>query len=197
VFCWPHCRRRFYEFHASTKSPLAAEALAQIARLYAIEAEIRGQPAEYRRAVRQQRSQPIIEALHTWLKATLARLSSSSPLADAIGYTLRHWSGLVLFLNDGRLEIDTNVVERGMKGVAIARKNALFSGSDGAADHWAIALTLIGTAKLNGVEPLAWLTDVLKRLVSGGTKSHQLEQLLPWNWRPPDVVDPVPVAEAA
>lgn len=197
VFCWAHCRRRFYEFHASTKSPLAAEALAQITRLYAIEAEIRGQPAEHRRAVRQQRSQPIIEALHTWLKATLARLSSSSPLADAIGYTLRHWSGLVLFLDDGRLEIDTNVVERGMKGVAVARKNALFSGSDGAADHWAIALTLIGTAKLNGVEPLAWLTDVLKRLVSGSTKSHQLEQLLPWNWRPPGVTDPAPVAEAA
>ena len=110
---------------------------------------------------------------------------------------LRHWSGLVLFLDDGRLEIDTNVVERGMKGVAVARKNALFSGSDGAAEHWAIALTLIGTAKLNGVDPLAWLTDVLKRLVSGSTKSHELEQLLPWNWRPPGAVDAVPVAEAA
>jgi transposase len=194
VFCWAHCRRRFYEFHAATKSPLAAEALAQIARLYAIEAEIRGQPPEHRRAVRQQRSRPIVEALQTWLKVTLARVSSSSPLADAIGYMLRHWSGLVLFLDDGRLEIDTNVVERGMKGVAVARKNALFSGSDSAAEHWAIALTLISTAKLNGVDPLAYLTDVLKRLVSGSTKSHQLEQLLPWNWRPPDAV---PVAEAA
>jgi transposase len=81
--------------------------------------------------------------------------------------------------------------------MAVARKNALFSGSDGAAEHWAIALTLIGTAKLNGVEPLAWLTDVLERLVSGSTKSHQLEQLLPWNWRPPDAVDAIPVAEAA
>jgi transposase len=197
AFCWAHCRRRFYEFHASTKSPLAAEALAQIARLYAIEAEIRGQPAEHRRVARQQRSRPIIEALHTWLKATRERVSSASPLADAIGYTLRHWSGLVRFLDDGRLEIDTNVVERGMKGVAVARKNALFSGSDGAAHHWAIALTLIGTAKLNGIDPLAWLTDVLKRLVSGTTKSHQLEQLLPWNWRPPDAVDTVAVAEAA
>ena len=145
----------------------------------------------------QQRSRPIVEALQTWLKATQARVSNASPLADAIGYTLRHWSGLVLFLDDGRLEIDTNVVERGMKGVAVARKNALFSGSDGAAEHWAIALTLIGTAKLNGVEPLAWLTDVLERLVSGSTKSHQLEQLLPWNWRPPDAVDAIPVAEAA
>ncbi|MGH6678905.1 MAG: IS66 family transposase [Bradyrhizobium sp.] len=118
VFCWAHCRRRFYEFHAATKSPLAAEALAQIARLYVIEAEIRGQPFEHRRAVRQQRSRPIVEALQTWLKTTLARVSSASPLTDAIGYTLRHWSGLVLFLNDGRLELNTNVVERGMKGVA-------------------------------------------------------------------------------
>jgi hypothetical protein len=134
-----------------------------------------------------------------------SRQSSAAPrsgrrwlsLADAIGYMLRHWSGLVLFLDDGRLEIDSNVVERGMKGIAVARKNALFSGSDGAADHWAIALTLVGTAKLNGVDPLAWLTDVLKRLVSGSTKRHQLEQLLPWNWRPPDAVDTVRVAEAA
>jgi transposase len=197
VFCWAHCRRRFYEFHAATKSPLAAEALAQIARLYAIEAEIRGQPPEHRRAIRQQRSRPIVEAMQTWLKATQARVSSASPLADAIGYMLRHWSGLVLFLDDGRLEIDTNVVERGMKGVAVARKNALFAGSDGAADHWAIALTLISTAKLNGVDPLAYLTDVLKRLVYGSTKSHQLEQLLPWNWRPPGAVDAVPLADAA
>ena len=94
VFCWAHCRRHFYDFHAATKSPLAAEALAQIARLYAIEAEIRGQPPEHRRAVRQQRSRPIVETLQTWLKATLVRVSNSSPLADAIRYTLRHWSGL-------------------------------------------------------------------------------------------------------
>jgi transposase len=197
VFCWAHCRRHFYDFHAATKSPLAAEALAQIARLYAIEAEIRGQPPEHRRAVRQQRSRPIVETLQTWLKATLVRVSNSSPLADAIRYTLRHWSGLVLFLDDGRLEIDTNVVERGMKGVAVARKNALFAGSDGAAGHWAIAMTLIGTAKLNGIDPLAWLTDVLERLVSGSTKRHQLEQLLPWNWRPPGAVDAVAMAKAA
>jgi transposase len=173
VFCWAHCRRRFYEFHAATKSALAAEALAQIARLYAIEAEIRGQPPEHRRAVRQQRSRPIVQALQTWLKATQVRVSSTSPLADAIGYMLRHWSGPVLFLDDGRLEIDSNVVERGMKGVAVARKNALFAGSDGAADHWAIVLTLISTAKLNGVDPLAYLTDVLKRLPRGPHRLHR------------------------
>jgi len=196
VFCWAHCRRRFYEFHASTKSPLAAEALARIAKLYAIEAEIRGHPAEHRRAVRQERSRPIVEALEAWLKATQARVSSTSPLADAIGYMLRHWSGLVLFLDNGRLEIDTNIVERGMKGVAVTRKNALFSGSDGAAVHWAIALTLINTAKLNSIDPLAYLTDVLERLVSGRTKATELAELLPWNWRPPNVVDAAPAAEA-
>ena len=189
AFCWAHTRRPFYEFYVSTKSPLAAEVLARIGKLYEIEAEIRGSPAEQRRAVRQQRSRPIVEALHTWFQEQLPRLSGASPLAAAMRYALRHWSGLVLFLDDGRLEMDTNVVERGMKGVAVARKNALFAGSDGAAEHWAIALTLINTAKLNGVEPLAWLTDVLERLVSGGTKAHELEQLLPWNWRPPGATD--------
>jgi transposase len=184
VFCWAHCRRRFYEFHASTKSPLAAEALARIANLYAIEAEIRGHPAEHRRSVRQQRSRPIAEALRGWLETTLPRLSGSSDLAGAIRYMLHHWSGLILFLDDGRLELDTNAVERGMRPVAMARKNALFAGSASAAEHWAIALTLTQTAKLNGLDPLAYLTDVLERMVSGRTKQHELEQLLPWKWRP-------------
>ena len=99
-----------------------------------------------------------------------------------------------MFLDDGRIELDTNVVERGMRPVALTRKNALFAGSDGGAGRWAIAMTLITSAKLNGVEPLAWLTDVLERLVSGDIKQHEIEQLLPWNWRPPG---DVPLAEAA
>jgi transposase len=189
-----HTRRPFYEFYVSNKSSLAAEALARIGKLYDIEAEIRGHPAEHRRAVRQQRSRPVVEALHAWLQEQLPRLSGSSPLAAAMRYALRHWSGLILFLDDGRLELDTNAVERGMRPVALARKNALFAGSNGAAEHWAIAMTLINSAKLNGVEPLAWLTDVLERLVSGRTKQHELEQLLPWSWRPPG---DVPLAEAA
>jgi transposase len=189
-----HTRRPFYEFYVSNKSSLAAEALARIGKLYDIEAEIRGHLAEHRRAVRQQRSRPVVEALHAWLQEQLPRLSGSSPLAAAMRYALRHWSGLILFLDDGRLELDTNAVERGMRPVALARKNALFAGSNGAAEHWAIAMTLINSAKLNGVEPLAWLTDVLERLVSGRTKQHELEQLLPWSWRPPG---DVPLAEAA
>ena len=194
AFCWAHTRRPFYEFYVATKSPLAAEALARIGKLYEIEAEIRGHPAEHRLAVRQQRSRPIVEALHAWLQEQVPRLSGSSPLAKAMRYALRHWSGLVLFLDDGRIEMDTNVVERAMRPVALGRKNSLFAGSNGGAEHWAIAMTLIATAKLNGAEPLAWLTDVLERLVSGRTKKHEIEQLLPWNWRPPGAV---PLAEAA
>jgi transposase len=194
VFCWAHCRRRFYEFYTATQSRLAAEALARIASLYAIEAEIRGHPAEHRRSVRQQRSRPIVEALHTWLQETLPRLSGSSDLAKAIRYMLNHWPGLILFLDDGRLSLDTNVVERGMRPVALARKNALFAGSASAAEHWAIALTLIQTAKLNGLDPLAYLTDVLERVVSGRTKQHELEQLLPWNWK---LTSPANLAAAA
>lgn len=185
AFCWAHCRRPFYEFFVATKSPLAAEALARIAQLYAIEADIRGHPAEYRRTVRQQRSRPIVEALHAWLQAQLPRLSGASPLAKAMRYALHHWSGLALFLDDGRLELDTNVVERGMRPIALARKNALFAGSAGGAEHWAIAMTLITTAKLNGVDPLAWLTDVLRRVVRGDIRHHELDRVLPWNWRPP------------
>jgi hypothetical protein len=194
AFCWAHARRPFYEFHAATKSPIAAEALARIAKLYEIEADIRGQSAAERCIVRQQCSRPLIEALHAWLHEQLPRLSGSSPLAAAMRYVLRHWSGLILFLDDGRIELDNNAVERGIRPVAVTRKNALFAGSDGGAEHWAIAMTLITTAKLNGVEPLAWLTDVLQSLVSGRIKQHEIAQLLPWNWRPPDAI---PLAAAA
>jgi transposase len=185
AFCWAHTRRPFYEFHVATGSPLAAEALARISKLSEIEANIRGHPAEHRRTVRQQHSRPVIEALHAWLQEQLPRLSGASPLAAAMRYALRHWAGLIRFLEDGRIELDTNVVERGMRPVTLTRKNALFAGSDGGAEHWAIAMTRINTAKLNGVEPLAWLTDVLGRVVSGRTKQHEIEQLLPWNWQAP------------
>ena len=99
-------------------------------------------------------------------------------------YAIRHWDGLVVFLDDGRVEMDTNVVERAIRPNTLTRKNALFAGSDGGARHWAVAMTLIQTAKLNGVDPMAWLTDVLERIVSGRTKAHELHTLLPWNWAP-------------
>jgi hypothetical protein len=184
AFCWAHMRRGFYDFHVSTKSPLAAEVLVRIRALYAIEAEIRGYSAEHRRRVRQERSRPIVEALHAWLEDHLPRVSGASDLAQAMRYALRHWSGLIVFLEDGRVEIDTNVVERAIRPIPMTRKAALFAGSDSGARHWAIAMTLIQTAKLNGVEPMAWLKDVLERIVSGRTKAHELHTLLPWNWTP-------------
>lgn len=189
AFCWAHMRRGFYDFHVSTKSPLAAEVLARIRALYAIEAEIRGHPAEHRRCVRQERSRPIVEALHAWLEDHLPRVSGASDLALAIRYALRHWPGLIVFLEDGRVEMDNNIVERAIRPIPMTRKVALFAGSDGGARHWAIAMTLVQTAKLNGVEPMAWLTDVLKRIVSGRTKANELQHLLPWNWRDPNSPD--------
>src|SRR5690348_14896613 len=183
AFCWAHGRRRFYDIHQATGSPLAAEALRRISELYKIETEIRGRPAEARRAVRQERSKPLVEALHAWLTAQLGRVSGKSGLAEAIRYALRHWQGLVLFLDDGRLELDTNSIERAIRPIALGRKNSLFAGSDGGARHWAIVASLVATAKLNGVEPLAWLTDVLERMVSGRIKAHELERLLPWAWK--------------
>ncbi|HEX6013553.1 MAG TPA: IS66 family transposase [Geminicoccaceae bacterium] len=183
AFCWAHCRRRFYELHQSTGSPLAEEALRRIGELYAIEAEVRGRTAEEQRAARQERSKPLVEALQAWLTAQLERVSGKSGLAEAIRYALRHWPGLVLFLEDGRVELDTNSIERAIRSIALGRKNSLFAGSDGGARHWAIVASLVATAKLNGVESLAWLTDVLERMVSGRTKAHELEQLLPWNWK--------------
>ena len=184
AFCWVHMRRAFHHFYVSTKSPIAAELLARVASLYAIEAEIRGHPAEHRRQVRQDRSRPIVEALQAWLQAQLPRLPHASDLAKAMRYALKHWPGLVAFLDDGRIEMDTNVVERAIRPNTLNRKNALFAGSDGGARHWAIAMTLIQTAKLNDVDPMAWLTDVLERVVSGRTKSHEMASLLPWNWQP-------------
>jgi transposase len=183
AFCWAHMRRPFYQFHASTQSPLAAAVLAKIGALYAIEAEIRGHPAEHRRQVRQDRSRPIVEALHAWLQEHVGRVSAASDLAEAIRYALRHWTGLIAYLDDGRIEMDTNIVERVIRPITITRKNALFAGNNGGARHWAIAMTLIQSAKLNGVEPMAYLTDVLERIVSGRTKASALEALLPWNWK--------------
>ena len=188
AFCWAHARRPFYEFYTSTESPLAAEVLARIAKLYEIEGDIRGQPPDLRKAVRQMRSRPMVEALHVWLQEHLPRVPGWSDLAKAMRYALRHWDGLILYLDDGRLEMDTNVVERAIRPVTITRKNSLFAGSDAGARRWAIANTLIQTCKLNSIDPLAWLTDVLQRIVSGRTKNHQLHTLLPWNWRQPSTI---------
>ena len=179
AFCWSHVRRPFYELAQSGPAPIAAEALVRIAALYRIEAEICGRSADERRAVRQARSRPRVEALEPWLREKLALVSQKSRLAEAIRYALSRWTGLRLFLEDGRVEIDTNVVERAIRPLALTRKNALFAGSDGGAAHWAVIASLVETCKLIGVEPRAYLADVISRIVNGHPQSR-LDELLPW-----------------
>jgi transposase len=181
AWCWSHCRRKFYEIAEAGHAPIAEEALRRIADLYAVEAEARGTSQEERRAARQARSRPLVEELRPWLEAQLARLSGKSRLADAIRYALRHWDGLIRFLDDGRIEIDTNVVERTIRPIALNRKNALFAGSDSGGEHWAVIASLIETCKLNGVNPQAYLTDVLERLVAGHLNSR-IDELMPWRY---------------
>jgi transposase len=179
--CWAHARRKFYEVHEATGSPVAAEALRRIAELYAIEASIRGQTAGTRQGARHIKSRPLVEAMKTWLEAELGRIPPRGGLADAIRYALTRWSSLCKFMDDGRIEIDNNTVERAIRPIALGRKNHLFAGSDGGAARWAVVASLVATAKLNDVEPFAYLRDVLERM-SNGHPMSQLDELLPWNW---------------
>jgi transposase len=181
AFCWSHVRRRFYELAAAGPAPIAAEALARIAEFYVIEAEIRGRSADERRAVRRQKTTPLVDGLKTWMEARLAAVSQKSTIAEAFRYALTRWPGLTRFLDDGRIEIDSNVVERSIRPLALNRKNALFAGSDGGAEHWAILASLIETCKLNGIDPQAYLADVFARLVAGHP-INRLDDLLPWCW---------------
>ena len=179
AFCWAHVRRRFYELATAGPAPIASEALTRIAELYKIEDSIRGRPAEERRALRQEKSRPILDALEPWLRDKLGLISQKTKLAEAIRYALSRWQGLTRFLDDGRIEIDSNVVERSIRPIALNRKNALFAGSDGGAEHWAVIASLIETCKLNRVEPLGYLTDVITRIVNGHPNSR-IDDLLPW-----------------
>jgi transposase len=124
-----------------------------------------------------------MDTLKSRLIDVVDQFSSQSPLTEAINYTLNHWNGLTLFLTDGRVEVDSNTVERSMRPIALGRKNSLFAGSEGGAESWSILASLVTTAKLAGLDPQAYLTDVLERIVSGRTKSHQLHELLAWNWK--------------
>ena len=176
-------RRRFYELAAAGPAPLASETLERIASLYAVEADIRGQAGDERRRVRQERSRPMIDALEPWLRAQLERVSKGK-LAEAMRYALARWDGLSLFLDDGRVEIDSNIVERSIRPIALNRKNALFAGSDGGGEHWAVLASLIETCKLNGVDPQGYLTAVVTRIVQGHPNSR-LDELLPWAYAAP------------
>ena len=151
--------------------------------MYRIEDAIRGQPPDARRAVRQDSSRPRVEALKVYLEEQLARVSGKMPVAKAIRYMLNHWDGLCVFLTDGRVELDTNTIERLHRVVATTRKNALFAGADSGARSWAIFTSLIQSARMTGLNPFEYLKDVLERVVSGDVKAHQLDRLLPWNWK--------------
>ena len=179
AYCWSHLRRQFYEVYVGGNAPIATEALARIKLLYDTEADIRGLSPELRRAMRQQHSKPVIEALKPWLKASLAQVSRGSKLADALRYGLNHWDGLCRFLDDGRIEIDSNTVERSIRGIALNRKNALFAGHDRGAEGWAMIASLLETCKLSAVDPLAWLTDVLTKLINRWPASR-IDELMPW-----------------
>lgn len=178
AFCWSHVRRHFYELAQGGPAPIASEALSRIAALYRIEGEIRGRSVEERRALRQQRSLPLVEVFQPWLRQKLSLISQKTKLAEAIRYALSRWTGLCLFLEDGRVEIDNNVVERSIRPLALTRKNALFAGSDGGAEHWAVIASLIESCKLLGVEPHGYIADVITRIVNGHPQAR-LDDLLP------------------
>jgi transposase len=184
AYCWSHVRRRFYEIAQGGDAPIAEAALQRINALYHVEAMIRGHAPEQRRSVRQDQSRPVVDDLQAWLDAQLAKVSRRARIAEAIRYALKLWSGLRLFLDDGRVEIDTNVVERAIRPIALNRKNALFAGSDQGGVHWGVIASLIETCKLNAVDPEVYLADVLSRLVNRHPAS-QIDQLMPWAYADP------------
>lgn len=177
--CWAHARRGFYDLYQADNSPIAAEALQRIAALYAIEGEIRGRPPDERATIRQARAGPLLESLRAWLRETLTRVSQKSALAQAIGYVLTRWSALTRYRDDGRIEIDNNAAERALRAVALGRKNYLFCGSDAGGERAAAMYSLIGTAKLNGLDPEAYLRHVIERIADHPI--NRIADLLPWN----------------
>jgi hypothetical protein len=177
--CWAHVRRKFYDLQQAHASPTATEALERIGALYAIEKEIRGRPPEERREIRQARAKPLLASLRRWFEMTLPKLSRKSDTTVAIRYGLSRWDALLRYTNDGRLEIDNNAAERALRTVALGRKNYLFAGSDSGGERAAAIYSLIGTAKLNGLDPEAYLRQVLTCIADHPIS--RIGELLPWN----------------
>ena len=194
--CWVHARRPFFAMadleenarrqaagkKAIVLSPIAIEVVRRIDALFDIERPINGKPAEERRAVRQELSKPLVEALQVYMREQRAKLSRGHDLAKAIDYILKRWAAFTLFLDDGRVCLSNNAAERALRGIALGRKSWLFCGSDRGGERAAAMYSLIVTAKMNDVDPQAWLADVLTRIAA--YPAHRLDELLPWNWTP-------------
>jgi transposase len=179
--CWAHARRKFFDLARINKAPIAIEAIERIDALFAIEREINGASPQERKRVRNERSRPLVAALETWLREQRRKLSARNEIAKAIQYSLNRWTAITRFLDDGRLCMSNNAAERALRGIAVGRHNWTFAGSDEGGQRAAAICTLIETAKLNDVDPHAWLTDVLTRLQDHPAK--RIGELLPWNWK--------------
>jgi hypothetical protein len=179
VHCWTHVRRRFVKRLENDASPIAEQALRQIAELYAIEASVRGCAPDVRLAARTELAAPIVAAFRPWLEAQLSRIPRSSKLAEDIRYTLGLWPGLTHFLEDGRLELDTNPAENQIRPIALTRKNALFAGHEVGAENWALLASLIATCKMSDVNPADYLATTLRALLDGHPRSR-IDHLMPW-----------------
>lgn len=181
AYCWAHARRKFKEVHERDGSPIAAEGLKRIAEFYKIEAAIRGQSAEQRKAARQEQTKPLIADFEVWLKTARSRISAKSRLGEKLSYIAKYMDGLKLFLEDGTVEMDSNIVERAIRPIALNRKNALFAGHDEGGRTWARIASLIETCKLNDVEPYAYLKATLEA-IAAGHPAARIDELMPWNY---------------
>uniref|UniRef100_UPI00273CF8CE IS66 family transposase n=1 Tax=Roseitalea sp. MMSF_3546 TaxID=3046724 RepID=UPI00273CF8CE len=181
AYCWSHARRKLVEITRTGPAPIAEAGVRRIGELYRIEAEIRGRDPAARLAARKERSAPVVEELEAWLVDQRARVAAKSPLGEALKYIAKYWTGLCMFLDDGRIELDNNTVERTIRPIALNRKNALFAGHEVGAENWAMIASLIETCKLNTVDPHAWLTATL-RAIAGGHMQSRIDALLPWSY---------------
>ena len=180
--CMVHVRRKFMDDFEHTGSAIAKQAIKPVGKLHAVEKEAKSKSPEERVAIRQEKAKPVFDELEAWLQAQLPRLSGKTKLAEAIRYALNRMPKARACLGDGRLELDNNICERLIRPIALGRKNDLFMGSVGGGKAVAIACTLVETARMNGVDPEAWLTWVLERLPDH--KINRIEELMPWNWMP-------------